>query len=211
MKVVVTATGDGLDSAVDGRFGRCAKFLFYDTETDDVLEVLDNPAASAPGGAGIQAAQLVVEKGAKAVLTGNIGPNASGVLSQAGIAVYTGLSGTVKDAIESFKSGNLQQTSGPTVASHTGMSGGEVDPPPASGPPSGPGRGGGMGRGIGRGGGPGRGGGMGRGMGRGGGRGWGPPAECLCPSCGKRVPHTPGVPCRTMQCPDCGTLMVRGD
>lgn len=192
MKIVVTATDEGLDSALDGRFGRCAKFLFYDTDTDEVVEVVDNPAASAASGAGIQAAQLVVEKGAEAVLTGNIGPNALGVLSQAGVAVYTGLSGTLKDAIESFKRGDAERTDAPSVSARTGTGGGQAAYPAVSGPP---------GRGFGR----------GRGMGRRGGRGWGPPAECVCPSCGKRVAHTPGVPCRSMQCPSCGTVMVRGD
>jgi len=51
----------------------------------------------------------------------------------------------------------------------------------------------------------------GRGMGRGaGGRaGAGPPKECVCPACGYRMPHPPGMPCRQMICPKCGMPMVR--
>ena len=74
------------------------------------------------------------------------------------------------------------------------------------------------GQGPGTGGGSGRGGGQGQGLGRGGGRGRmggtqpgaGPQGECVCPSCGVRVPHQVGTPCYDLSCPQCGTKMVRG-
>jgi len=63
----------------------------------------------------------------------------------------------------------------------------------------------------------GRGPGIGRGMGQGRGRGRmggnrpgaGPGGNCLCPSCGAKVPHQAGIPCYAMNCPKCGTRMVR--
>jgi len=61
--------------------------------------------------------------------------------------------------------------------------------------------------------GPGTGRGMGQGRGRGrmGGNrpGAGPVGNCLCPSCGAKVPHQAGVPCYSVNCPKCGTRMVR--
>lgn len=42
------------------------------------------------------------------------------------------------------------------------------------------------------------------------GQGFGPGGECLCPSCGTRIPHKPGVPCVQEKCPKCGTMMIRG-
>ncbi len=39
--------------------------------------------------------------------------------------------------------------------------------------------------------------------------GLGPGGYCVCPACGEKVPHRPGVPCRTVKCPKCGTPMVR--
>ena len=45
---------------------------------------------------------------------------------------------------------------------------------------------------------------------RGGNRQMGRPQNCMCPACGKTTPHTPGVPCRNMKCPQCGNNMMRG-
>ena len=52
--------------------------------------------------------------------------------------------------------------------------------------------------------------GQGQGGGRGQGGGLGPGGECVCPSCGARVPHQAGTPCFNQQCPKCGKAMTRG-
>lgn len=39
--------------------------------------------------------------------------------------------------------------------------------------------------------------------------GAGPGGFCKCPACNERVAHVQGVPCNTLKCPKCGTLMVR--
>jgi len=120
MKVAVTATGPALDAALDPRFGRCSCFVLV--ETDDMrFEAVENASSSLGGGAGIQSAQLMAQKGAKVVLTGNCGPNAHQTLRAAGIDVVVGCSGTVSEAIERFKSGRLRAASAPNVASHSGM------------------------------------------------------------------------------------------
>jgi len=122
MKICVTSEGQGLDSKVDPRFGRCRFFAFVDTDTLDT-EVIENPNLDSSGGAGIQSAQLVASKSVKSVLTGNVGPNAFATLSAAGIEVFAGVSGTVKEAVEKFKSGGFKPVSGPSAASHFGMPG----------------------------------------------------------------------------------------
>ena len=120
MKICVTSEGKTLDSKVDPRFGRCQYFLIVNTDTLD-FEALKNPNIESMGGAGIQSGQFVAEKEVKAVLTGNVGPNAFQTLQAAGIDVVTGLSGTVKDAVEKYKKGNLKPTQGPSVNSKFGM------------------------------------------------------------------------------------------
>ncbi len=143
MKIAVSSSGNDLDSQVDPRFGRCAYFVIV--ETDDMgFEAFENGSIAMGGGAGIQAAQFVASKGAKAVITGNVGPNAVQTLSAAGVETFVGQSGTVREAMERYTKGKINSTSTPNVADHYGM-----------------GSGAGMGRGMGRGGGRG----MGRGMG----------------------------------------------
>jgi len=143
MRIAISATGPDLDAEVDPRFGRCQYFVIVDPDTMQ-FESVENSSATASGGAGISAAQTIVSKGVEAVLTGNCGPNAYQVLSPAGIKVITGVSGKVRDAVQSYKSGNLEGSTQPNVPGHFGSGGGK----------------GGMGRGPGRG----RGMGMGRGM-----------------------------------------------
>lgn len=106
MKICITSEGNNLDANVDQRFGRCAYFIIYDTEKD-TFEAMPNKNISGMGGVGIQNATMMTEKGVEVILTGNIGPNASRVLSEAGIKVITGISGKVKDVIENFKKGIL--------------------------------------------------------------------------------------------------------
>ncbi|MBN1444531.1 MAG: NifB/NifX family molybdenum-iron cluster-binding protein [Candidatus Omnitrophica bacterium] len=123
MKICITADGNSLEANVDPRFGRCAYFIFYDTETDN-FEALDNTNAAGMGGVGVQNGQLMAEKGVEFVLTGNLGPNAANVLQQAGIKAITGASGKVKDAVEAFKKGSLNaDAAAPTVSPHFGMGG----------------------------------------------------------------------------------------
>jgi predicted Fe-Mo cluster-binding NifX family protein len=124
MKVCVSATSNNLDAPLDPRFGRCLYLIVVDPETMQ-FEAIPNLAASSTGGAGIQAAQTIVGKGVKVVITGNVGPNAFGALSAAGIEIMTGASGTVKEVIENFKKGQLEKTDAPTVNGHIGMGGGQ--------------------------------------------------------------------------------------
>jgi predicted Fe-Mo cluster-binding NifX family protein len=145
MKICVTATAGDLNAQVDPRFGRCQYFVFVDSDTM-TFEAMPNDAIAAPGGAGIQAAQTVVNKGVDVLISGNIGPNAFQVLSTAGVKVATGVNGTVQEAIEMYKNGGLSETGTSTVAAHAGMGAGFGMGIGMSG-----GRGGGRGRGMGRG------------------------------------------------------------
>jgi predicted Fe-Mo cluster-binding NifX family protein len=130
MKICISATGNVgphddlkklLDAQVDPRFGRCAFFVIVDTDSMG-LEAIANTSSQAMHGAGIQAAQNVANKGVQAVITGSVGPKAYQVLSAAGIQIITGATGTVREVIESYKSGKLQAgPAAPNVPAHFGM------------------------------------------------------------------------------------------
>ena len=121
MKICVSANAGSLDARIEARFGRCPFFVIVNSETMD-YEAVSNTAMNAMGGAGIQAAQTIVDKDVAVVLTGNIGPNAYRVLSAAGIRMVTGVTGTVRHAVEQYHEKALPETTGPTVKGHYGVS-----------------------------------------------------------------------------------------
>jgi predicted Fe-Mo cluster-binding NifX family protein len=155
MKIAVTAVGSSMDAQVEARFGRAPYYIIVNTESME-YEAIENPNVSAGGGAGIQSAQLIAKRDVKFVLTGNCGPNAFNVFGTAGVQIITGVTGTVLQAVEQFKSGAFSATAQPNVESRSDM---------GVGMGSGRGMGGVMGSGRGMGGG------MGSGRGMGGGRG----------------------------------------
>jgi predicted Fe-Mo cluster-binding NifX family protein len=120
MKICVSALANSLDAQIDPRFGRCPYFVIVDSENTQ-FEAIPNVASGAMGGAGIQAAQTIVGKGVKVLITGNVGPNAFQALSAAGVKIVTGAFGTVKEVVEKYKKGELGETGAPTVEGHFGM------------------------------------------------------------------------------------------
>jgi predicted Fe-Mo cluster-binding NifX family protein len=118
MKIIITSQGTSLESAVDPRFGRAKYFILADTESGEFSAHDNAQNLNAPQGAGIQAGQVVARLGAEAVLTGHIGPKAFTTLQAANIAIYTGVSGTVKGAIEQFKGRGLEPAAGADVQGH---------------------------------------------------------------------------------------------
>ena len=113
MRIAVSSSGDGLDAAVDPRFGRAAKFVIHDTDSSETQTVDNSEGERAAHGAGVQAAQTISRMGADCLVTGHCGPKAFAALSAAGITVYTGASGTVAEAVEAVVEGRLAAASSP--------------------------------------------------------------------------------------------------
>ncbi len=111
MKIAVSTTEGGLDDRVSDVFGRAVSFTIVDVEDGDIksVEVVRNDFAVRGGGAGIAVSQFLADKGVEVVLTGNVGPNALSVLNSAGIKVYRAGGMKVKEAIEKFLKGELEQ------------------------------------------------------------------------------------------------------
>jgi predicted Fe-Mo cluster-binding NifX family protein len=107
MKIAVTSQGNTLNSQLDPRFGRASYILVVDTQTME-YEIIDNKKnKDAFKGAGIQAAAMIADVEAQVLLTGFCGPNAFKTLNAVGIKVVNDQSGSVIDAVQRFKQGEI--------------------------------------------------------------------------------------------------------
>lgn len=110
MKIVITSSGEGLEAQFSPRFGRCANFIFIDTETR-VWEAMANPAENSRGGAGPQAVQFIANRNVEAVVSGRFGPSAYAALQAAGIETYIARDDMVDEALDKFLAGQLEEVS----------------------------------------------------------------------------------------------------
>ncbi|PSH04187.1 MAG: dinitrogenase iron-molybdenum cofactor biosynthesis protein [Acidobacteria bacterium] len=118
MRIAITSEGEALQSAVDPRFGRAKYFVVVDTEMNVTAVIYNGANVNAAQGAGIKAGKRVSELGVQALITGNVGPKAFEILREGNVAVYTGATGTVADAIEQFRAGNLKLAESANVEGH---------------------------------------------------------------------------------------------
>lgn len=116
--IAISCAGQDIDSLVDPRFGRCSFFVLV-SENDEIT-VIENSAANLASGAGIRAAQLMIDNKVEVVLTGNIGPNAYDLLKSAGVEIYS-CSGRVRDALEQYKKDQLIRATGASARGSGGM------------------------------------------------------------------------------------------
>jgi len=121
MKIAVATINGGLEDSVSPVFGRCPNFTFVQVNEKEIenFEVKVNKFAQAFGGAGIQAAQFIVNEGAEVVIAGNFGPNAAMVLSQAGVKMIQA-QGNVKEVVVKYLNGELAPTTGATAPMYGG-------------------------------------------------------------------------------------------
>lgn len=119
MKIAISSTGKTMDSLLDLRFGRCTYFVIYDTE-DKKINAIQNNGQLSGGGAGIAAAQQVIDEDVDIIITGNLGPNAFELIVRAGIKVYRGENISIDNVLEKYQNGELLELkeAGP---SHNGM------------------------------------------------------------------------------------------
>ena len=107
MKIAITAKGATLDSPAEERFGRAPYFIVIESETG-AFEAIQNPLVDGAGGVGPKAAQILISRDVKALISGMVGGNAREALAAAGIAMYTYRDGgSVKDAFDKFTANTL--------------------------------------------------------------------------------------------------------
>lgn len=101
MKIAIPVDEKTLESNVCASFGRTPYFLIYDTETKESI-FIDNSAVASTGGAGIKAAQTIVDNKANALLTPRCGQNAADVIKSADIKIFKTTSDSIKNNIAAF-------------------------------------------------------------------------------------------------------------
>lgn len=233
-KIAIAADGSTINSNVSDQLARANYFLIVEPFSGK-YKAIANPFKNLDNGAGIRIAQLLSGETEEAVISKNIGPNVYDILNRKGIKVYSVDAGTAKDVVQQYKDAKLLEADGPTVQQFYGkkaeLAGGGgwgkgyyyvcpncftrvPCPLNSNGLVSCPNCGIGMNRGF-----------CGLvellsppnttdfnlagGLGLRNGLGLGPGGNLVCPNCGLVIPHQRGVPCYTVNCPKCGTTMVR--
>lgn len=97
------------NTKISPSFGRAPFFLLFDTETEEKQFIANSTAAASQGGAGIIAAQLIVDQGAEALLTPRCGKNAAEVITAAGVKIYKTVSDDIQKNIEAFNARELKE------------------------------------------------------------------------------------------------------
>ena len=106
MKIVIPLEEN--KEQVCASFGRAPYFLVQDTQTG-TGEVRANPAAQAAEGAGLKAAQFVVDAGAQALITPRCGQNAGEVCKAADIRIFKAQDGSAQDNLAALEQGKLSE------------------------------------------------------------------------------------------------------
>lgn len=106
MKIAIPVDKKSMETSVCQSFGRTPYFLIYDTNSKEDIYI-DNSAAASHGGAGIKAAQTIVDNNVIAVLTPRCGENAAEVLNAANIKIYKTINSSIKENIIALNDGKL--------------------------------------------------------------------------------------------------------
>ena len=104
MKIAITSTGETLNATIDSRFGRCAYFAIYNTETKSTEFIL-NPGKEAQEGAGPAAVQFVAAHKVSKIVSGEFGMKIKSLLESLNIEMITNKDSATKivDIIELYK------------------------------------------------------------------------------------------------------------
>lgn len=106
MKIAIPIDEKDINNLVSVSFGRAPYYLIYDTESK-AAEYIENTAANAKGGAGIKAAQFVVDSGSEVLITPRCGENAADVINNAEIKMYKSEKVSARENIDIFLDNKL--------------------------------------------------------------------------------------------------------
>lgn len=114
MKVVIPVNEDR--TSVCQSFARAPFFSVTDVAAGST-EFVENAAASSEGGAGVRAAQILLDLGTEALIAPRLGENAANVLKAAGVRLYGPKFDGVQANVGALLAGSLK----PLTAIHPGF------------------------------------------------------------------------------------------
>nr|WP_300003563.1 NifB/NifX family molybdenum-iron cluster-binding protein [Tissierella sp.] len=106
MIVAIPVDKKSMDGNISEHFGRTEFFLILDLENDEV-KFIDNKAINAQGGAGIIAAQTLVDNKIDKLISPRLGKNAFEVISGADITIYESNGTSIEENIKVLKEEKL--------------------------------------------------------------------------------------------------------
>lgn len=106
MKVAIPVDDNNINCNVCVSFGRAPYFMFYDTEKQN-SNFVNNSTADSQGGAGIKAAQIIVDNNADVLITPRCGENAADVLKAAYITIYKSKDNSIEENLRNLKEQKL--------------------------------------------------------------------------------------------------------
>ena len=111
VRIAIATERGGLNDVVSNVFGRCRYFTIVDVENGiKRVDVKENPGFSQEREPGIAAAQFLINEGVEVVIAGNMGPNSSQILTNAGIKFYLVSGVSAEEAIKRLVEGTLTST-----------------------------------------------------------------------------------------------------
>ncbi|HHU77028.1 MAG TPA: hypothetical protein GXZ24_09095 [Firmicutes bacterium] len=106
MKIAISTGKENKGALLNPRFGRCEFFAIYDTELKE-WKFYPNPGALEGSGAGIKAAEFIIEQEVDVLLTGELGPKAASLIEGSGVKFYRLPEITLQEAVAEFEKGNI--------------------------------------------------------------------------------------------------------
>ena len=112
MKIAVTVKKASLDTPLESRFGRTPHFAICDSDTPENIQFIENQAVQEGHGAGVMAAQTLIDLNVAAVVSGKFGPNGEKALQSAGIQqfVFSGEQ-SIADVLSAYQNNTLKNVS----------------------------------------------------------------------------------------------------
>lgn len=117
MIIGIPVDNNRMDGNISSHFGRTEYFLIYNTENEESNFIV-NDAMNAQGGAGIKAAQILVDNKVDAIISPRLGQNAYEVVNGAGIKIYEYQGVSIVENIEKLKSDSLSLSNEPHKGFH---------------------------------------------------------------------------------------------